>query len=200
MSFFNNDHKDLTNWQLPWTLFWPNGDWLAKMLDKGLVPVLGGVDLVSLDVNEVNKEQFCDNSSEGVRLVLGLARNSPDLPESVAEILGANAFEEFKRSLRPNINIFDSEKSELSAPDANIRLYVGLHNGAFWPTYLEDPSAFMAKVGPESSTGVIYYSDESQKIHHCVPPETLEMVEGGFVAILPDDLAEEGAWGVFEKE
>lgn len=50
----------------------------------------------------------------------------------------------------------------------------------------------MAKIGQELCTGVIYYSDKSRKVYYYVLLEILDMVEGGFVTILPDDLAEEG--------
>ncbi|KAH8715410.1 hypothetical protein HC256_004236 [Beauveria bassiana] len=64
------------------------------MLDKGLVPVLGGIDIKAATYEESTLEDIA--AGEGFRLVLGLVRQTADAPYTVAD----DALEELLHSLR----------------------------------------------------------------------------------------------------
>lgn len=202
MSFFTKKREELNAWELPWALVWPNDAWLQSMLSKGLVPVLAGVDVVTVAMNKMEKEELdIMLREEGARYVLGLVRASEDTPKKFADALGSNVVKELESSLRSGFT-FDSTKSmfSLEGEDGNVKVYIGFHKNTFWPKEVEDYHPFVAPVADKMSTGLVYYPDEKREIHQC--PELLMAEDGGgFVADLPAELCgtHDSAWCVFQK-
>ncbi|KAM3548313.1 hypothetical protein ARSEF4850_009485 [Beauveria asiatica] len=135
------------------------------MLDKGLVPVLGGIDIEAATYEESTLEDIA--AGEGFRLVLGLVRQTADAPYTVAD----DALEELLHSLRRDGEKppkWDEKLSEISIPSSPpMRMYIGLHKNKLWPERLEDPAAFIAIVDKKAETSLVYYSDATHKVHVC---------------------------------
>lgn len=200
MAFFDQDVKSLSPWQLPWAVAWPNDEWHRKMLENGLVPVLGGIDIKATTHEEGTLEKIAQN--EGFRLVLGLVRQTGEAPSAVDD----NALEELLQSLRrdgDNPPKWDEKLSEISIPSfPPMRMYIGLHKNKLWPERLEDPSAFIKTIDEISDTSLVYYSDAEQKFHVCsTEDEKLDVYEdGGFTALFPEGLRghKHSAWSVLK--
>ncbi|KAK2590415.1 hypothetical protein QQS21_011902 [Conoideocrella luteorostrata] len=198
MTFFQNKSEQLSPWQLLWTLIWPNDSWLRLVTEKGLVPVLFGVDILVLSDKETSHEDMCDG--EGYQLVLGLAVNPGAKHTSIQDTLDSNFFEEFKASLHPTYK-FNEERSEIKIKDKNITLYIGLHEGEPWPYRLEDPVAFLANWGGFCSAA-IYYNDKEQEVYQFTEKsETLFKLDDnrGFVIIL-EGPCKDTAWSCVKPE
>ncbi|KAF1729484.1 hypothetical protein CRV24_008724 [Beauveria bassiana] len=170
------------------------------MLDKGLVPVLGGIDIKAATYEESTLEDIA--AGEGFRLVLGLVRQTADAPYTVAD----DALEELLHSLRRDGEKppkWDEKLSEISIPSfPPMRMYIGLHKNKLWPERLEDPAAFIAIVDKKAETSLVYYSDATQKVHVCnSEDEELDAYEdGGFTALFPEGLRghKHSAWSVLK--
>lgn len=204
MSFFNENRDDLSDWELPWALIWPNDSWLSKMLAKGLVPAIGGADLLLRVKGPDWKDTMQD---EGLRYVLGLVRQNKDVPKDLEEALGPDALHDLTSSLRPGFK-WDEDNSEFELQDENvkIKLCIGLNNGMFWPERVKDRLVYAAPVFDEKEkvstlgTGLIYYSDPEKAVHQCVAPQLL-VEKNCFCADYPTGLGGEHDefWSVFDE-
>lgn len=200
MDLFSKQRKELSAWELPWALVWQNDDWLKSMLSKGLVPVLAGADLIAM--SEEDSDWDADLRDEGVRYVLALVRASNDTPADFAKALGSKMVEDLESSLRPGFQ-FDSTKSmfSLEGENENVKVYIGFHEGDFWPESVEDYQPFLATIRDKVSTGLVYYSDDKQTIYGCSEPD-LTIEKDSFAAPLPTELRgiDGNSWCVFLKD